>query len=97
MDEILVNDLKKVLKERQGFPYVYDWYDEPGTEYPAHSHKGQVMIYIVQGSVEFEFAEGKVPLYVGACFDVPVGMEHTAKVGPEGCTFVAGEMIEGDS
>ncbi len=30
-------------------------------------------------------------------FDVPVGIPHTAKVGPEGCTFIVGEEIKGDS
>lgn len=94
---ILIEDLKNVLQEKQGFLHVYDWYDKADTKHLPHSHKDKVTMYIVQGSVTFTFADEEIPLSFGACFDVPVGLEHTAKVGPEGCTYVVGEMIEGDS
>ena len=100
--QVLIDQLKELLN-KEGFVHVYDWHDEPGTTYPPHAHKGEVTIYIVQGSVTFHFTEPDVhgmqdvPLTFGACFKVPVGREHTATVGPEGCTYVVGEMIEGDS
>ena len=40
----LIDDIKTVLQEKQGMPYAYDWYDKAGTEHPAHSHKGKVII-----------------------------------------------------
>jgi len=33
----------------------------------------------------------------GERFDVPIGTKHSAVVGPEGCDWVVGEEIEGDS
>lgn len=94
--EILIEGLKNILKD-EGFVHVYDWYDKPDVEYPAHAHKGKVAIYITQGSVTFWFGQEEVVLPAGARFDVPVGVEHVAKVGPDGCTYVVGEMIKGDS
>lgn len=91
---------KKLLKqtlEKDGFPHIYEWHDGPGTEYPSHSHKGEVSMYILDGGLTFWFGTEEVILKQGDRFDVPVGKEHTAKVGLEGCTFLVGEMIEGDS
>jgi hypothetical protein len=33
----------------------------------------------------------------GERFDVPVGISHTAKVGPNGCTYIVGQEIEDDA
>ena len=33
----------------------------------------------------------------GDRFDVIPGKSHTAQVGPNGCRYVVGEMIKGDS
>jgi quercetin dioxygenase-like cupin family protein len=88
--------LRKKLAE-EGFPHIYEWHDEPGVEYPAHAHKGAVSMYILEGSLTFWFGVEEQILKEGDRFDVPVGKEHTAKVGEQGCTFLVGEMIEGDS
>lgn len=88
--------LKETLAQ-EGFPHIYEWHDEPGVEYPAHAHKGKVSIYILNGGLTFWFSTEEVTLQQGDRFDVPVGKKHTAKVGPDGCTFLVGEMIEGDS
>lgn len=91
---------KEILKQKlvdKGFPHIYEWHDEPGTEYPAHAHKGKVSIFILDGGLTFWFDDGDITLKAGDEFDVPIGKEHTAKVGDSGCTFLVGEMIEGDS
>ena len=88
--------VKKELKDR-GFAHIYDWHDEPDTEYPAHEHQGPVTLYIVEGGLTFTFGEDDpVTLSTGHWYEVPVGKEHTALVGPEGCTYVVGEMVEGE-
>jgi quercetin dioxygenase-like cupin family protein len=89
-------ELRQKLSD-EGFLYIYEWRDEPGTEYPAHAHKGAVSMYILDGGLTFWFGEEKIEAQAGERFDVPVGKEHIAKVGPNGCTFLVGEMIEGDS
>lgn len=89
-------DLKKKLIE-EGFIYIYEWHDEPGTEYAAHAHKGKVSLYILNGGLTFWFGDEEVVLREGDRLDVPIGKEHTAKVGDGGCDFLVGEAIEGDS
>lgn len=88
--------LKKQLHD-EGFAHVYEWHDDPGTEYPPHAHQDKVSFYITDGSMNFHI--GGVDMYFekGDRFDVPPKTEHKAKVGPDGCTFVVGEMVEGDS
>ncbi len=63
--------LKQKLHE-EGFPHIYEWRDEPGTDYPAHAHKGEVAMYILQGRITFFFANATVvELDEGDRFDVP--------------------------
>lgn len=91
-----INEIKEKLKE-EGFKHIYDWVDKPNTEYPKHSHKDRVVFYVIQGSILMNFKDKNVDLKSGDRFDVPPNTEHLAKVGVEGCTYVVGEMIDGDS
>ncbi len=91
-----IDSYKKQLQQ-ENFKHIYEWTDEPGTEYPAHSHKGPVALYVTQGSITFNIEGESLELKDGDRFDVPVGKEHTAKVSSEGCSFLIGEMIKGDS
>ena len=80
----------------EGFPHIFDWHDEPNAEYPEHSHKGKVSFFITHGSVTF-FGGIEKTVKTNERFDVPVGVKHSAKVGPEGCDWSVGEEIEGDT
>jgi quercetin dioxygenase-like cupin family protein len=83
--------------DKEGFPSVYDWSDPAGTAYQPHVHKGKVSIFVTDGEVEFDFGGEKKVLKAGERFDVPIGAEHSAIVGPHGWSVVVGEEIEGDS
>lgn len=88
----------KEILQSEGFLHIYEWHDEPGTLYSKHAHKDKVSIFIENGEVELTFSDGtKNILYAGDRFDVPIGIEHTAKVGQQGCDYIIGEMIKGDS
>lgn len=87
---------KKILFV-EGFPHVYEWKDAPGTFYPPHSHKGKVTLFIERGSIIFNFDHSSILLREGDRIDVPPGEIHRATVGSDGCEFVVGEEIEGDS
>ena len=90
---------KEQIKQQftsDGFVHMYEWKDEPGAVYPEHAHKGRVCLYIISGSVTFSGDLNKT-LVAGDRFDVPVGSKHSAIVGPEGCEYIVGEEIEGDS
>lgn len=88
--------LKQKLKD-EGFTHVYEWTDAAGVEYPEHSHKGKVNFYVTSGSILMNVSGKETLVKTGERMDVPVGVSHTAKVGPGGCTFIVGEEIEGDS
>ena len=89
------NFFTQVLKDR-GFVHVYEWKDEPGMKYEEHAHQGKVSLYIISGSVSFSGDFDKT-LITGDRFDVPIGAKHSAIVGPDGCEYIVGEEIEGDS
>lgn len=89
------DNYREALTSR-GYERMYDWSDAPGVVYPPHAHTGKVTLCIVSGSVTFSGGFEKT-LVAGDIFDVPVGVLHTATVGADGCTYVVGEEIEGDS
>jgi quercetin dioxygenase-like cupin family protein len=91
-----IEKMKEKFKE-EGFPFIYEWKDEPDIEYPPHSHKAPVALYVVEGEVVFNFGEKEIILKKGDRFDVPQNTEHIAKTGSQGCTFLVAEMVEGDS
>lgn len=88
--------LKSQLKD-DGFPFIYEWHDKPGTLYPKHKHVDKVSMYIIDGSLTFDFNGSKKEINKGERFDVPPQTNHTAIVGKNGCSYLVGEMIEGDS
>ncbi|HEY5220626.1 MAG TPA: cupin domain-containing protein [Candidatus Paceibacterota bacterium] len=91
-----VDSLKKQL-EGEGFKHIYEWKDKPETPYVKHRHQDKVTLYILDGAITF-YIDGKtIELKKGDRFDVPPKKDHVALVGPEGCSYLVGEMIEGDS
>ncbi|MDP1624872.1 MAG: hypothetical protein Q8L64_03800 [bacterium] len=91
IEKHLAEQLKK-----EGFASVYEWTDVPNTKYSEHAHKGKVSFFVIRGSVTFSGNITKT-VSTGERFDVPVGANHFAVVGPEGCDWVVGEEVEGDS
>jgi quercetin dioxygenase-like cupin family protein len=83
--------------EDEGFVSVYEWQDAPSTVYEEHSHKGQVSLFVTDGSIIFDFSGQKKEVKANERFDVPVGVPHSAVVGPKGCIYIVGEEIKGDS
>ena len=81
----------------EGFKHVFEWTDAPDTEYKEHAHKDRVSFFLVEGGLSMTLGGKTIIIQVGERMDVPVGVKHTATIGPHGCTFIVGEMIEGDS
>jgi quercetin dioxygenase-like cupin family protein len=52
----------------------------PGVAFPKHSHPGEEIIYVLEGSLEYE-VEGKPPvtLKAGDVLFIPAGTIHSAK------------------
>jgi quercetin dioxygenase-like cupin family protein len=53
---------------------------DPGVTFPAHTHPGEEVAYVIDGSLEYQF-EGQPPitLKAGQSLVVPAGTVHTAK------------------
>jgi quercetin dioxygenase-like cupin family protein len=67
---------------------------EPGVKFPAHSHPGEEIAYVLEGAWEYEI-EGKAPvtLKAGDTLFIPAGTIHSAKnvgsgVGSELATYI---------
>ena len=98
MNPVAIYSQDKIdLLKQEGFAHVYEWTDMPNTEYPEHTHKGKVSFYITKGNIVLNVGGVQTMVQAGDRMDVPVGVLHTAKVGPKGCTFIVGEEIKGDS
>ena len=54
---------------------------EPGTTAPRHSHPGEEIIYVLEGTWEYTL-EGKPPMIVkaGEVLFIPAGTIHSAKI-----------------
>lgn len=83
--------------ESEGFTSVYEWQDSAGTVYEKHKHKGKVSLFVTDGSIEFNLDGKKKVIKANERFDVPVGVPHSAIVGPDGWIVIVGEEIQGDS
>jgi mannose-6-phosphate isomerase-like protein (cupin superfamily) len=88
MDE---QQLTKQLLE-EGFDDVYVWEDGPNVYYPEHRHPGVSAHIILEGEMTVSLDGQERTYKPGERFDVPAKTIHTARMGPEGCKYLVGEM-----
>jgi len=68
----------------------------PGAQYPRHSHPGEEIIYILQGSLEYTI-DGRTPviLTTGYVYFIPEGVNHTVRnVGTDKGTELATYIVD---
>lgn len=85
------------ILEKEGWPHIYEWSDSPGAVYPEHSHQDKVVIFITEGSLSMRMQGETKELKAGDRLNIPPDTLHSATVGQQGCQFVVGEMVAGDS
>jgi quercetin dioxygenase-like cupin family protein len=69
---------------------------DPGKAFPAHTHFGEEIIYVLEGSLEYDI-EGKPPvtLKAGDVLFIPAGTVHAAKnVGTVTASELATYIVE---
>jgi quercetin dioxygenase-like cupin family protein len=69
---------------------------DPGVTFPAHSHPGEEIAYVIEGSLEYRLA-GKPPvtLKAGQTLFIPAGAIHSAKnVGTDNAAELATYIVE---
>src|SRR5690348_13258991 len=64
----------------------YQWANGPGDLYSAHHHDYNKVIYIVRGSITFGLPDrqSEIALEAGDRLELPAGVRHEARVGPDG-------------
>jgi mannose-6-phosphate isomerase-like protein (cupin superfamily) len=70
----------------------YTWSNGPGDEYASHRHAYTKVLICATGSITFRIGPNAEPieLRAGDGFILPAGTEHSATVGPHGCTCLEG-------
>jgi quercetin dioxygenase-like cupin family protein len=68
----------------------------PGSAFPEHSHPGEEIAYVIEGSLEYR-VEGRAPLTLGAgqVLFIPAGTVHAARnVGNTNAAELATYVVE---
>jgi len=65
---------------------VYNWSNLPDDVYPSHTHGYHKVLYVVDGTIRFDFPtrSESYNLQAGDRLDLPAGIRHSATVGPDG-------------
>lgn len=67
----------------------------PGSSFPRHKHPGEEIIYVTQGTLEYEVAGKLVTVKAGEVLFVPDGVVHAARnVGNEPAAELATYVLE---
>src|SRR5205809_854191 len=67
--------------------------DRPGAVYPPHSHPETKLLAFLHGTMQV-LVQGKTyDCSPGDKLIIPGNLEHSAKVGPEGCVFFWSEKM----
>ncbi len=67
----------------------------PGTSFPRHKHPGEEIIYVTQGTIEYEVAGEPVTVKAGEVLFIPYGVVHAARnPGSEPAAELATYVIE---
>jgi quercetin dioxygenase-like cupin family protein len=75
-------------KYRQEGLQPYAWSNGPGDVYAPHSHSYHKVIYVVHGSITWLLPDQgeEITTKAGDRIDLPSGVLHAARVGPDGVT-----------
>jgi quercetin dioxygenase-like cupin family protein len=86
-----LDDLMTALKREAGS--CYSWSNGAHDRYAAHSHPYEKVLYCVDGSITFVLErEGRqLALKAGDRLVLTAGTQHSAIVGPAGCTCIEGK------
>ncbi len=80
---------------REGL-FCYDWSNDPGDVYPAHTHDYDKVLFVVRGSITWLLPETNeaIETRAGDRIDLPRGTLHAAHVGPEGVTCLEAQRSD---
>ena len=86
-----IADLKRTLIQEGLFPY--EWSNDGGDVYPAHTHDYDKVLFVVRGSITWWLPDTHetIETRAGDRIDLPRSTVHAAQVGPDGVTCLEGQ------
>ena len=72
----------------EGYSAPRPWSNAPADAYGWHEHTYHKVLFCLGGSITFHLRAGDVVLDAGDRLDLEPGTEHSATVGPDGCSCV---------
>lgn len=78
--------------EKEGFEPVCIS-DPPGQLYAPHRHPETKLLAFLEGTMEVQVKDQKFQCKPGDKLIIPGNVEHSARVGPEGCVFFWSEKL----
>ena len=92
-DKTLSEPALAVSLSEQGYETVR-WSNDPGHQYPLHTHDFNKVILVIRGSITFSVPsiEEKYLLHAGDRLELPAGYAHSAEVGSQGVTCIEGQV-----
>jgi mannose-6-phosphate isomerase-like protein (cupin superfamily) len=77
--------------QREGFLHAYVWQDGPNTFYSEHIHNEETAHIILKGEMTLTLGNKARTYRQRERCDVPAGVVHAARMGPNGCRYLIGE------
>ena len=81
----------RAMLEAEGFS-SFCWSDTPNAHYDEHEHDRDESIWLLAGSIRFGADGRELALAPGDRLMLPAGTRHTADAGPEGATYLIGQL-----
>lgn len=92
MDNYIAKPLAYKRKNKKMEPFIF--YYPPNGKIPKHFHENEEMLFLIEGKLEFKFAEEMLVLEKGDCVYFNGHTVHGAKaISPEGATAIVVEAI----
>jgi len=85
-----VKDLAEQLLY-EGYVHLYVQDDGPNIDYPEHQHRAESAHIILCGEMSMTMNGETKTFRAGERCDLPAGVRHSAKTGPQGCRYLIGE------
>ncbi|HUL35090.1 MAG TPA: cupin domain-containing protein [Candidatus Eisenbacteria bacterium] len=76
---------------REGYAHLYVWEDGPNVDYPEHQHRAESTHIILKGEMTLTMNGESKTYRNGDRCDLPAGIRHSARIGPQGCRYLIGE------
>jgi quercetin dioxygenase-like cupin family protein len=76
---------------REGYSTIIEYNDPPHEFFPEHSHPGEQLLVVLEGSIEVTMNGEVSILKSGDEIIFPAKMSHSVKIGSEGCLYLDGE------